>query len=129
MAVAVEGTWRVELTCRKVRQYSCDSARLRCSTPFRFRRRGSPHTDFCGAGGETPPCSGEKRWLAVPGAGERRAELRHVRRESAGKRSADRPTGAKRPAEMGTPEHVRSQRRAGRGTPRGEMPRVAAPLG
>jgi len=26
MAAAGEGTWRVELTCRKVRQYSCDSA-------------------------------------------------------------------------------------------------------
>src|SRR5262249_1552253 len=37
MTAAVEGTCRVELTCRKVLQYSCDSAVLRRSTAFRVR--------------------------------------------------------------------------------------------
>lgn len=62
MAAAVEGTWRVELTCRKVRQYSCDSARAAMQRPIPLPDDAGRHARISEAlAGGTPPSSGEKR--------------------------------------------------------------------
>jgi hypothetical protein len=58
MTAAVEDTWRVELTCSKLRQYSCDSAVLRCSTAFRVRTTVQISVVLVP---RTPARSGEKR--------------------------------------------------------------------
>jgi hypothetical protein len=100
MTAAVESTWRVELTCRKVRQYSCDSARAAMQHCIPIPDDAGRQTQISVVlVARTPARSGEKRCVTVPGAGERRAALLSRRRESAGKRSADRLTGSKTPAD------------------------------